>query len=54
MKDTRLSESELDAAVCFAYGGGAYRRARKVQARTLLELFRPHAKSADKGSEDKH
>ncbi len=40
MKDTRLTADELEAAVAFAYGGGAYREGRRAQARTLARLMR--------------
>ena len=49
MKDTRLSERELDAAVRLAYGGDAARRARKVQAQAVFRLLsrRPLDRSSD-------
>lgn len=40
MKDTRLSQDELALAVEFAYGGGAFRRVRELQARTLSDIVR--------------
>ena len=40
MQDTRLAQDQLDAAVDFAYGGGAYRAGRSAQARTLRCLLR--------------
>jgi len=40
MTDTRLTQTQLDAAVDFAYGGAAYRTARRQQARTISCFFR--------------
>ena len=40
MHDTRLSPDQLDAAVDFAYGGGAWQAGRRAQARTLRCLLR--------------
>jgi len=39
MTDTRLTQTQLDAAVDFAYGGAAYRAARRNQARTIRAFF---------------
>ncbi len=39
MKDTRLSDDELDLFVAYAYGGPAYRAGRRAQARALNNLF---------------
>ncbi len=40
MPDTRLTQTQLDAAVDFAYGGAAYRTARRKQAQTISGFFR--------------
>ena len=46
MNDTRLTSSQLEAAVDFAYGGGAVRAGRKAQARALSSVFRSKAAAA--------
>lgn len=48
MKDTRLSNDSLAAAVDFAYNGAAIREGRKAQARTLASIFRSKPKAAKK------
>ena len=39
MKDTRLTDDELDLFVSYAYGGSAYRAGRRAQAQALSNLF---------------
>jgi hypothetical protein len=44
--DTRLSTTDLEAAVDFAYGGAAVRAGRTLQARAVANFFRRKAKPA--------
>ena len=48
MNDTRLTNSELEAAVDFAYGGAAQREGRKAQARTLSSIFKSKGSTSEK------
>ena len=40
MRDTRLSNEDLDLFISYAYGGQAVREGRKAQAHAVANLFR--------------